>query len=231
MRSMHRETANHKGAVAEAKIAAAAIQLGVPVLRPMTEHGRYDLIFDLGHRLLRVQCKWGTRKGDVVAAHLGSSYLSPAGYVRATYDANEVDAIAIYCEALDECYLLPIDVVAGQFMLHLRLAPARNGQRAGLHFANEHLLSGAVAQLGERRHGMAEATGSSPVSSTPRTRAGTEVVGAHDFRCLFGWYAQQAAAGHEILVTRRGKPYVRLVPAREQLDFDAATGNGAVPGP
>ncbi len=45
---MHKERNNHKGAVAEAKIAAAAIELGVPVLKPMSEHGRYDLIFDLG---------------------------------------------------------------------------------------------------------------------------------------------------------------------------------------
>jgi prevent-host-death family protein len=50
-------------------------------------------------------------------------------------------------------------------------------------------------------------------------------VGAHDFRCLFGWYAQRAAAGHEILVTRRGKPYVRLVPAREQLALRPSPSN------
>jgi len=43
---------------------------------------------------------------------------------------------------------------------------------------------------------------------------------------LFGWYAQRAAAGHEILVTRRGRPYVRLVPAHEQLDLGTGTGNG-----
>jgi prevent-host-death family protein len=219
------ESGNHKGAVAEAKIAAAAIELGVSVLKPMSEHGRYDLVFDLGERLVRVQCKWANRKGDVVSVYVGGSYLSPNGYVRSTYAADEVDAIAAYCGGdLDECYLLPIELVAGQYSVHLRLAPARNGQRAGLHFANEYLFSGAVAQLGERRHGMAEATGSSPVSSTPQARAGTEVVGAHDFRCLFGWYAQQAAAGHEILVTRRGKPYVRLVPARDQLALEPGGG-------
>ena len=50
---------NRKGAIAEMKIATAATELGVPVLRPMTEHGRYDLAFELGGRILRVQCKWG----------------------------------------------------------------------------------------------------------------------------------------------------------------------------
>src|SRR3954470_18390785 len=60
--------------------------------RPMSEHGRYDLIFDLGPRLLRVQCKWGNRKGGVVAANLGGNYLRPNGYVRSTYGADEIDA-------------------------------------------------------------------------------------------------------------------------------------------
>jgi hypothetical protein len=49
---------NHKGNVAEATIAAAAIKLGVDVIKPLVEHTRYDLIFDLRPRLLRVQCKW-----------------------------------------------------------------------------------------------------------------------------------------------------------------------------
>jgi len=50
---------NRKGAIAEAKIVAAATELGVPVLRPVQEHGRYDLAFEIGDRILRVQCKWG----------------------------------------------------------------------------------------------------------------------------------------------------------------------------
>ena len=31
---------NRKGAIAEAEIYAAAVRLGVPVLMPMSEHGR-----------------------------------------------------------------------------------------------------------------------------------------------------------------------------------------------
>ena len=58
---------NHKGSVAEVDIAAEAIELGVPVLKPLVEHTRYDLVFDLGVRLLRVQCKWANLKGDVVS--------------------------------------------------------------------------------------------------------------------------------------------------------------------
>jgi antitoxin (DNA-binding transcriptional repressor) of toxin-antitoxin stability system len=207
---VHRDSGNHKGAVAEAKIAAAAIELGIPVLKPMSEHGRYDLVFEIDDQLLKIQCKWATRKGEVVAIHLGGSYLSPRGYVRSTYGSDEIDAVAAYCRDLERCYLLPIHLVAGQYGIQLRLAPPKNSQRAALHWAADYQLHGAVAQLGERRRGTAEATGSSPVSSTPREEC--EQVGAHQFRNLFGWYAERAAAGEEFLITHRGKPYVRLGP-------------------
>jgi prevent-host-death family protein len=38
-------------------------------------------------------------------------------------------------------------------------------------------------------------------------------VGCHEFRNHFGYYLEQAAAGHEIRISRRGRPYARLVPA------------------
>jgi prevent-host-death family protein len=215
------ESNNHKGAVAEAKIAAAAIELGIPVLKPMTEHGRYDLVFDFGFRLLRVQCKWANLRDAVVRVHLAGSYLTPRGYVRNSYSAEEIDAVAAYCGELDRCYFLPIELIAGQRSIYLRLTPPNNAQRAALNWASEYELHGAVAQLEERRLGMAEATGSSPVSSTPQG-ATTEpvdgtVVGAHLFRNHFGYYMERAVAGDEILVTRRGRPAVRLVAHQPKL--------------
>ena len=223
---------NHKGNVAEAAIAAEAIKLGIPVLRPLVEHTRYDLIFEIGGRLLRVQCKWAPLRREVIAVNLVSTWYTGRGEQRRTrYTSSEIDTVAVYCEVLDECYLLLPDRFDGIAGIHLRVAPPKNGQRAAVHFASDYTLSGAVAQLGERRLGRAEATGSSPVSSTPQAAPGPDIVGAHDFRCLFGWYAQRAASGHEILVTRRGKPYVRLVPAREQLALNRGDRNGGPAGP
>jgi prevent-host-death family protein len=205
-------TSNDKGGIAETAIALEAMRHGVVVFRPMTEGTRYDLVFAVGARLIRVQCKWGRVRGDVIQVQIGGSYHSPTrGYVRSTYGPDEIDVVAVYCGELDQCYLLPIEIVAGLHAIQLRLAPAKNAQRAGLHWATEYQLSGAVAQLGERRHGMAEARGSSPLSSTPSPT--NRRVGAHEFRNHFGFYMELAAAGSEIAVTRRGKPYVRLVPA------------------
>lgn len=206
---------NHKGNVAELAIAKEAASLGLSVLMPITEHERYDLAIGIGGRLLRVQCKWGNLKGDVIQVHLASSRRGPAGYIRRIYSPNEVDAIGVYCGDLDRCFLMPIDVIAGQWAMQLRLAPTRNGQRAALHLADEYDL-GAVAQLAERRRGTAEARGSNPLSSInpgSSNMSAPEEVGAHVFRNHFGYYAERAAAGTEVLVSRRGRPYVRLGPA------------------
>jgi hypothetical protein len=135
--------------------------------------------------------------------------------VRTRYSAGEIDFVAAYCNELDRCYLLPVDLVAGRTGIHLRLAPPKNAQRASIHSCADHELHGAIAQLGERLTGSQEVGGSSPPGSTISDRA--EEVGAHDFRNLFGWYAERAAAGEEFLITRRGKPYVRLSAAHPQL--------------
>ena len=200
---------NHKGNVAEAAIAAAAVKLGIGVMKPLVEHGRYDLVFDVAGRLLRVQCKWAPKRGDIVAVNLAAFRYTARGQVRSVYTADEIDAVAAYCEPLDTCYLLPAALVDRRRAIHLRLAPARNGQRA-VNWASDYEI-GAVAQLGERWYGIPEGVGSSPISSTSCSACADEtVVGAHEFRNRFGWYMQRAAAGETFLVKRRGKPHVRL---------------------
>jgi PD-(D/E)XK endonuclease len=50
---------DQKGALAELSIARDAIALGTGVYAPLGDGERCDLIFDLGERLERIQCKWG----------------------------------------------------------------------------------------------------------------------------------------------------------------------------
>jgi prevent-host-death family protein len=215
---------NQKGGIAELKIAAAAAELGIPVLRPMVEHGRYDLAFEIGDRIHRVQCKWGALDdgGAVIKVALQTSWLTPAGYVRSPYAPREIDLVAVYCGALDRCYLLPGALACGRTGIHLRVVPPRNSQRACINLASKFEFAGAVAQLGERRHGMAEARGSSPLSSTSSSGQNrVHDVGSNLFRNHFGYYLERAAAGDEIRISRHGRPYARLVPAQATL-ADAA---------
>ena len=156
-----------KGAIAETAIAAAAVELGVFVLRPVVEGRRYDLLFDVDHELYRVQCKWARRVGAVLVINLESCRHTPRGYVRTKYDRSEIDAVAAYCQELKRCYWLPIDVVEGMRSISLRLSPAANNQQVAINYAADYEF-GAIAQLGERLHGMQEVVGSSPTSSTSR---------------------------------------------------------------
>jgi hypothetical protein len=161
-------TTNAKGAIAETKIAAAATELGVSVLRPIVEHGRYDLAFEIGGELLRVQCKWGglDRDGGRIKIQLQSTSWGASGYTSRSYRLDEIDLLAVYCAALDRCYLLPAELIVGRRAIWLRTAPARNGQRACINLATDFEFPGAVAQLEERRAGSAKVRGSSPLSST-----------------------------------------------------------------
>jgi antitoxin (DNA-binding transcriptional repressor) of toxin-antitoxin stability system len=207
-------TSNDKGNIAEAAIALEAIKLGIDVLKPVAEHGRYDLAFDLGHCILRVQCKWARLEGAVVCINLAGYRLTSSGSVRSKYRADEIDAVAAYCQALDRVFLIPALEAAGRSAFHLRIAPTKNAQRAAINWADNYSL-GAIAQLGERLRGTQEVAGSSPASSTPNAN-GEVVVGAHDFREKFGYWMERAAAGDEILITRRGGRYACLGPPDPQ---------------
>lgn len=164
-------TTDQKGAVAELAIATAAANLGIGVWAAYTVE-RYDLIFDLRPRLLRVQCKWASRHGDVVIVRCYRNRRNRDGLLRQYYSADEIDAYAAYCSDIDTCYLLPIDEFENRIAIQLRLAPPRNNQNLGINWAKDYEFAatlaaqGAVAQLGERQSGRLEATGSSPVGST-----------------------------------------------------------------
>ena len=155
-------TSDQKGAIAETAIVHEATKLGIAVLKPVNDGLRYDLVFDDGERLLRVQCKWAVRRGDVVVVWAMSSRRTADGYARRPYTADEVDAIAAYCAAVERCYFVPIEVLDRRPALSLRLEPTRNNQRVGVRWAVDFEFAarlgarfGAVAQLGERRAGSA----------------------------------------------------------------------------
>ena len=146
------------------------------------EGARYDLVLEVGDRLIRVQCKYATRRGDVIRGRLCTSRHTPNGYVRTTYSAAEIDGFALYCPETRDSFWLPIAEFAGQGYVHLRLVAARNNQLALCRMASDYAF-GAIAQLGERVTGSHEVGGSNPPSSistsTPLARAAFRVSAAY----------------------------------------------------
>jgi prevent-host-death family protein len=205
---------NHKGNVAEAAIALHAAKLGIEVLRPQFEHCRYDLAFDLGDRIVRIQCKWVARYGDVIPVRAYSArYRSDGTQVRHRYSPADVDAVAAYCEELDVTYLVPIEVIGARHQIQLRLTPARNGQVAAINWASTYELTGAVAQLevAPPWHGGGRGFESHQLHLSQPSVVPT--IGVNELRCRLGLYMERAAAGQSFEITRRGRPYVRLSPA------------------
>ena len=133
-------TTNQKGAIAEAAVALQAVRLGIDVYRPVVEGGRYDLIFALDSGLLRIQCKWAARHGDVVVVRCISCRRGREGFVRRRYTADEIDAFAAYCMDVDRCFILPIDRFPASSAIQLRLGPTRNNQKAGVNWADDYDL-------------------------------------------------------------------------------------------
>jgi hypothetical protein len=139
-------TTDQKGAIAEMGIAWHATRLGVDVYRPVSEGGRYDLIFDLDGRLWRVQCKWARRYGDVLIVRCYSCRRAREGMRVRRYTTQEIDAVAAYSFDLDRCYFLPMEVVGRKRNVQLRLAAARNNQRDGINWAEDFEFAATLAR-------------------------------------------------------------------------------------
>lgn len=130
-------TTNQKGAITEAAIVYAALRRGIDVYKPIGEGGRYDLIFDLGTRLVRVQCKTAVRRREVIIVPVYSSRRTRNGFVRRSYTPAEVDVIVAYSPEVDRCYVLPLDRLQRRTYVQLRLEPTRNNQARGVNWAAE----------------------------------------------------------------------------------------------
>jgi hypothetical protein len=85
------------------------------------------------------------KKGDLAELKIASDLLArghrlaiPFGR-RKQYTAETIDWIAVYDRTSDRCYYVSANELgSGRTIIHLRLQEARNGQRQGIHFANDY---------------------------------------------------------------------------------------------
>lgn len=123
-----------KGAIAEQKVILRAIEKGIVVSRPITPT-RYDLLFDDGKDIKRVQVKYGDGGGNsenAVSVQLRS--WSNGSYK--VYTEDEVDIILAYIPKIDKIVQLP-STAFGKRTLSIRLAEAKNGHHAKCNFADD----------------------------------------------------------------------------------------------
>ncbi|HEV7942649.1 MAG TPA: group I intron-associated PD-(D/E)XK endonuclease [Solirubrobacteraceae bacterium] len=168
MRSL---TPSQRGAVAEAAIAAAAIELGLTVLRPLCEGRRYDLVIDLEPHLLRVQCKLAHRVGNVLVVNTRTNRCTPRGYVSTVYTADQIDALATYTPDLRKCHLIPATALQGRTSVYLRVGATANNQSTGVNWAADYELAHVLENLRGAAPGLGDAS-SSPGETVNSTHLG-----------------------------------------------------------
>lgn len=139
-------TTNQKGFIAETAVIHECARLGVPVAKPLDDQ-RYDLILDLGSKLLRVQCKWAAGVGGVVSIRTRTSRRGREGHIHRSYGPDEIDAIVAFCAETGRCYLLPHELSVGRATVQLRLEPTKNNQAAGIRWASDYEFAAKLDPL------------------------------------------------------------------------------------
>lgn len=125
-----------KGDLGVAMIISDAMKRGYKVAIPIGEDWRFDLIVMRRGNLDRVQCKYTESNGEFISVKCRSSN----NWATYKYTSEDVDWIAVYDKTTERCYYIPsASFKSGRTALHLRLAPAKNKQGAGIRLAANYL--------------------------------------------------------------------------------------------
>jgi hypothetical protein len=130
-----------RGDLAELVVATDLMRRGHKIAIPYGEDCDFDLVLIRGDRLERVQVKHTRSDGSVINVRCRSHSLTNGKIRRVKhYTAEIIDLLAVYDVTSDRCYYLPAaELGTGRSTLHLRLKPAKNGQRIGTRPAENYL--------------------------------------------------------------------------------------------
>jgi ArsR family transcriptional regulator, arsenate/arsenite/antimonite-responsive transcriptional repressor len=146
-------TPSEIGERAEIAVMAALVDAGLRVLVPFGGYHRFDLAFENGDRIVKVQCKSGRMYKGVVVFSTSDHTIGALRHYR-----GEVDLFGVYCHERREVYVVPVDEVPLR-EASLRVVTPRNNQKAGIRMADDYLIrNGRLPDVVERFLGPSEVT-------------------------------------------------------------------------
>ena len=90
-------TTQQKGITTEMYVAAYLLSLGYNVSQPMCQDSKYDLIVDVGHKLLRLQVKTARQTSESsIAFNCRSTTKNSITHKSRSYGLDEIDYFATY---------------------------------------------------------------------------------------------------------------------------------------
>lgn len=126
-----------KGDVALLHAQLDLAEKGFGILLPITEHEAFDLVAYRGRVFMRVQVKYRRAVRGRLEVRFATFWADRAGTHKAKIDKDGVDLYCIYCPETRRCYY--VDPKAHRESITMRIEETRNGQKRGVHDANDFL--------------------------------------------------------------------------------------------
>jgi hypothetical protein len=119
-----------KGDIAEQAAVIQALKRGWGVLKPVGDRLPYDLVFDIGGALMKVQVKssWFSESTSNYVVDNRRTKTNRRLMVREAYTLSDFDFALIYLNELDLFYVFPVDVFIG-YGSEIHLVEADKRQR------------------------------------------------------------------------------------------------------
>jgi len=136
-----RRDTNRIGEISESAIITRFLQLGYVVLTPYGGNQRYDLVIeDADGHFWRIQCKTGRIDDGSTAIRFNTAIRNVTGKNKQSINyRGQCDYFAVYNEALNKVYLVPVDQV-GTASAALRLTARKNSQEKYTLWARDYEL-------------------------------------------------------------------------------------------
>ena len=125
-----------KGNITELEVLTYIARLGYQVSIPFGDRERYDQIWDIRGKLIRVQVKTAHLEPDEhsISFSCRSSRRDKGKCKNTRYSKDEIDYFATVWQG--KCYLVPVEETSNAKVL--RFSPPKNGQIKGITFAKDY---------------------------------------------------------------------------------------------
>lgn len=121
------------GDITELEVLTYITKLGYQVSVPFGDRERYDQIWDIGGRLLRVQIKTAHGCEDWIRFACSSTHRINGKCAKAKYTTEDVDFFATFWDG--KCYIVPVR--DGITDVTIRFSTPINGQKKNIRFAKD----------------------------------------------------------------------------------------------
>ena len=125
------------GNIAELEVLNYVTKLGYQVSLPFGDRARYDQVWDVEGKLLKVKIKSAKLhpSGDYITVSCKSSNRMGGKCVNKRYTEDEIDFLATFYN--NRCYLIPVNQLPGRTK-NLRFNPPVNGQLENINWAEDY---------------------------------------------------------------------------------------------